>query len=138
MNDFGLKTTLYDILGYVIPGIVLVKGNELIGGQLDLISNGLNELSINSPYVYYFVISYVVGHIASYLSNVTIERLYRKTIKNDTLEYLNKSAKIALLKSFKKEYKWTYSGADFYGIANAVSEGSPKTYDNAFHFLSFR
>lgn len=71
--------SFYDFLGYFTPGAILLFGWVLIKAHLDssikledAISNaGLDKAEMYVPFI---LISYVIGHLLSYISSVTIER----------------------------------------------------------------
>lgn len=66
--------SLYDFLGYLIPGLFFTYATMFIF-KFDFFNPSL-QLSINLSIDDYFIVvvlSYIVGHILSYLSSITVE-----------------------------------------------------------------
>lgn len=78
--------SLYDFLGYLIPGLLFVFGILVLSNHLALPSSPLSEQlqSINdlttSSYIPIILIAYVSGHFLSYCSSMTIERYSEWTL----------------------------------------------------------
>lgn len=70
--------SLYDFLGYFLPGAIFVYGALLLSAHSD--GTGVRQLfevlSLSEPehYVPFVIISYAIGHILSLLSAATVER----------------------------------------------------------------
>lgn len=79
-----LPFTVYDILGYFVPGsfmtwvfVSYIHPNDLVKLS-DLINNDIIENSIINQSLsifIFFVISFLVGHIIAFLSSITVEKL---------------------------------------------------------------
>lgn len=72
--------SLYDFLGYLIPGSIFVLGlyviaNHLGSPNVSLVTHikTMNQL-VEDAYIPALLISYVCGHFISYLSSITIEK----------------------------------------------------------------
>lgn len=72
--------SIYDFLGYLIPGAVFLYGTLFVLGHISPLDNpfGFNatNLSFNKPetYIPFVLLAYIVGHFLSFLSSITVER----------------------------------------------------------------
>lgn len=70
--------SVYDFLGYLVPGFILHNGYYLFFNKYFLeirnFPKGLAEGTQSIYYIQLTVFFYIIGHIVSYLSSVTIER----------------------------------------------------------------
>jgi len=73
--------SLYDFLGYLIPGaiffyiILLADGNDSITSLTDIVKAVSERKEFQFDKILFFIIvSYALGHLISYLSSLTIER----------------------------------------------------------------
>ena len=76
MNINQNPFSLYDFLGYFIPGALLL----FMLSCIDWSQSGLAYLTIienkigGNNYLSFVICSYIVGHLTSFLSSVTIEK----------------------------------------------------------------
>lgn len=72
--------SLYDFLGYLIPGAVSLYGALLIIGHLSPTDTALGfvttKLSFEKAEIYipFILLAYIVGHFLSFVSSITVER----------------------------------------------------------------
>ena len=73
--------SIYDFLGYLIPGAVFLYGTLFIFEHISPLNDGAfgfnaANLSFEKPetYVPFVLLAYVVGHFLSFLSSITVER----------------------------------------------------------------
>lgn len=78
--------SLYDFLGYAFPGAFTLLGGAIVLKQYDYLPNIFKLFSIESEFIdsnyvsivnifIVVLLSYIIGHIISYLSSMTIEKL---------------------------------------------------------------
>lgn len=75
MDNLGIKTTVYDVLGYAVPGAILLIGLYVLSNELsnlDLSQLAMLEIS-GSFAVVAFIASYVAGHVLSSVSSFVFE-----------------------------------------------------------------
>lgn len=77
MTEFRNPFSLYDFLGYLLPGAFFLFGAEVLMemGSTDFNANDLIEKygRINA-WVAFIVVAYIAGHGINYLSSITIEK----------------------------------------------------------------
>lgn len=72
--------SLYDFLGYFVPGALLLYLLLIVWGHINAYSSPteviVNHLNFKSPELYppFIILSYIVGHFLSFLSSITIEK----------------------------------------------------------------
>ncbi len=72
--------SLYDFLGYFTPGAIFLYGCILVYAHLESGAGTLNiileKLSFDKPQIYipFSLTAYIIGHILSFLSSVTVEK----------------------------------------------------------------
>lgn len=80
MNKIPNPFSLYDFLGYFFPGAIVVYATGLLIGHIHplLSAQGVYErfLSLRDPsqILPFVILSYVSGHLFSYLSSITVEK----------------------------------------------------------------
>jgi hypothetical protein len=80
MNKIPNPFSLYDFLGYFLPGAIVVYAIALLIGHTNADTSvatiyekflSLKEPGVILPFI---LLSYIAGHLASYLSSITVER----------------------------------------------------------------
>lgn len=72
--------SLYDFLGYLIPGAIFIYGFLLVLNHVYLATISLSSIATQlhfekeEIYIIFILVAYVWGHILSFLSSITIER----------------------------------------------------------------
>lgn len=77
-----LPFTVYDIVGYLIPGITglwcllyVFEYFGILGDTKDVVMLGSGDFSVALAVLLFFVFAYLTGHVIGFLSSVTVERL---------------------------------------------------------------
>ncbi len=134
MDKLGIKATIYDLLGYIIPGFLTLLFIYIFMFDKDL--NWLLSLKtekISTPfYALVFVLAYVAGQTISSMSSFLFEgiitkKIFKKYIVND---YSSHNTKTNML--FGKDYK----DVDSQNLSSYCQEKFPKVYDTAFVFMT--
>ena len=152
MKDLDFKATLYDILGYIIPGIITIflSWNLYLNliGENDLIKSINNSYSKNNNIITMLIISiagYYIGHLISTLSSIFIEKyiVYNKWIKYFSVrlsikKILSSKMEEKVVNTFNEKYGSIYEDSkDFRTIICFVEKNYQNIYSTAFVFLSF-
>jgi hypothetical protein len=134
MDKLGIKASIYDILGYIIPGLIAIIFMYMLFFEKDinwLIS--LKKVEYTLPfYILIFVIAYISGHIISSLSSFIFEgkitrRIIKKFSKKDFSEH-----NLRIIELFGKDYK----DCEPQNLISFCQEKHPQLYDTAFVFLT--
>lgn len=134
MDKLGIKASIYDILGYIIPGLL-----SIIFIYMFMFNKDINWiLSLKSAnytipfYVLVFILSYVAGQIISSLSSFVFEsKLSKKILSKVCLnDYPELNSKTNLI--FSKDYK----NCERQDLNSYCQEKFPVIYDTAFVFLT--
>lgn len=134
MDKLGIKATIYDILGYIIPGLLMLIFVYIFMNNLDvkwIIS--LKTASYTTPfYVLIFILSYVSGHIVSSLSSFIFEGkisnyITKKYFKKDNSHHNDKTQLI-----FNKNF----DDCNRQLIISHCQKNNPTLYETAFVFLT--
>ena len=135
MDKLGIKATIYDILGYITPGLLLIIIVYMFIYNLDLswiIS--LKFISFSTPfYILILIISYVSGHIISSLSSYIFENCLVKKLTNIFIKRDNKLLDEKCIVLVGKEYE----KCDKQLITSYCQIKYPSIYDTSFAFLTF-
>ena len=75
-----LPFTVYDVLGYLFPGLLLLVGVSLIAEHVFLIAIFDTVKSLDTPKlvfvsIFSFISAYSIGHAVGLMSSVTLEKL---------------------------------------------------------------
>lgn len=134
MDNLGIKATIYDILGYIIPGVIALISTFMLLYEKDiewLIS--LKAVKYSSPfYILFFILAYVSGQIISSFSSFIFEgkltiKIFNKLFPKKSSEHDTRTTQI-----FNKNY----NDCDKQIIISYCQEKFPKIYDTAFVFLT--
>jgi hypothetical protein len=133
MDKFGIKGTLYDLIGYILPGLILMIGiNQIFSFEKISLENLLN-IKMTLPSVFILVaLLYILGHVISSLSSVIFENYYiamvsAKIYKFDSTKYDERAIHL---------FGAPYSKCSRIPIAFCQLK-HPVIYETAFVFLSF-
>lgn len=148
--DVNIKTTIYDIVGYLMPGLLSIsciyafyrQAAEKVG-LIDAFAGGLSGINVYSCAALVGV-GYLVGHFVSALSSLVLEKWMlhkfkvfgknwevRKILDNDTYIQLSKKYKEVFKLEANKDAKL------FRNCLVYVEARQPSVYSTAFVFLSF-
>lgn len=146
MDKLGIKTTLYDVLGYVIPGMMLIVGMYVLfvtGNSNEYIPAVKSLVKVESNLMFgtgIILCSYVLGHVISSIGSFIFE--------NRLMKYLFKKKGFRWLYKINEEYEGENHKEQFVKLVGdkasfsfrsvvAYSEENTKVaYDTAFVFLS--
>lgn len=96
--------SVYDFLGYLIPGILFCSGLYLVNQNPCCISISLlSSITEIENYLLLFLVCYLIGHLLSFLSSVIIEKYSVWTLGYPS-RYLFKKKKIRFWKSITDKY----------------------------------
>jgi len=142
-----IKTTIYDIFGYLVPGYLClsllfiaynqsVHNNDAFGEMYRYVADlNLNIILLLT------VGAYVIGHILSALSSLLIERGITKIIKFNIFlneeNLLGKSLFTLYENKFESTFHCKPDENVFRLIVCFVESKQPSVYSTAFVFLSF-
>jgi hypothetical protein len=157
MDKLGIKTTFYDIFGYLIPGIISLTMLAISYCQLfsyDFKRVFAHISSISFPVaVLLLIFAYCAGHLISSLSSYIVERkllqFYFKipTIRllpkieiirpNSTFPFLTAQTASLLDTKCKTIFGSNIKDIEFRLCITHVESNAPEIYSTAFVFLSF-
>lgn len=140
MNNLGIKATIYDIIGYLVPGFLSIISIFMIikGGVLDI--NAEINFKVFNPYIQnnsflfyivFFVLSYIAGHIIESISSI-VYRFLTKYIFEKCLSVHYRGINAKAQKKYKKDFTECEQNLISYCQVNY-----PIVYDTAFVFLTF-
>jgi hypothetical protein len=134
MDKLGLKATIYDLFGYLIPGLLLIFLFYIWFNNLDFnFISCLNSITFSAPfYILTFIIAYVAGHIISSFSSFLFESklsiyVINKFCKKDNSQYDEKCISL-----FGKKFE----ECERQLIISYCQKNNPIIYDTAFVFLT--
>ncbi|KNY27682.1 hypothetical protein [Pseudobacteroides cellulosolvens] len=148
MKISDIKATLYDIFGYLIPGILFiffsyVSFNHFKGtfDNTKILKNVYSYMEIKNIIVI-SVFAYFIGHVLSTLSSLIVEKsIFLK------FSFLSRGLKSKsqfsnnMFENFKRKYSEVfnlqYDDRDFRSVICYVESREPLIYSTAFVFLSF-
>jgi hypothetical protein len=148
MKDYGLKTTLYDFMVYLLQGGVILfvgylcylhsKGNPDVMATLNEV---MKESNLSLKFLFAFL-SYLTGHLLSTLSCLLVEKLvFRKVTKlksqMDCSNILSSSLYEQLCKKFKLVFDSNYEDDNFYACVCFNEFKRPQIYSTAFYFMVY-
>lgn len=152
MDNMNIKATIYDIFGYIFPGIMFLIFIGITYVQLNtatidtkLVPTIVSYFKNINLYFLVLIVSYYIGHLTSSLSSLFIEKwivynkysayFSRKLIIDNLLSI---GAKERFLEIFKSTFGFDYSeGKDFRLVINYVEKNYSNNYSTSFVFLSF-
>ena len=145
MEKLGVKTTFYDLIGYVVPGALLVLFIAKVCAAVSLSMNHVDILqSLVSLNIYSFLgliaLSYVAGHFLAALSSGIIEKglccwvgsLSEKT----TVKSVVPSLHLKIKEKFEEHFGVEFDSESIKLMMTVVEEYMPRAYSTAFIFLS--
>ena len=141
MDKFGIKGTLYDLLGYVIPGLTFIVGLAIMilckdCADKNILIEKIANIKIGAPFSLLVLISsYILGHVFASISSWLFERRgWNLSPKN---RYEMNPEKVG--ERFRGNYDkiWgTGSKVEFRNVIAYSEEKTKAVYDTAFVFLS--
>lgn len=134
MDSLGIKTTLYDILGYLVPGISVITGIWFISLPVD----HQNTTYVNGYFqswqiwVFLSIAGYITGHVVSTFSYL----IFENKISTCILNYLYPFKSNKFDSGAKKHFNKPYSELDSRVPAIFCQTYFRDSYSTAFVFLS--
>jgi hypothetical protein len=135
MDKLGIKGTIYDLIGYVLPGLLLVIGMYHVYHYPYHLSIS-DAINVKMSFSFIFLsiaFMYICGHIISSLSSILFENrfssaLFGNLYRFDSTKFDEKSLEL---------FGSTYSKCSERVPIAYCQEKHPIIYDLAFIFLSF-
>lgn len=141
MDKLGIKGTLYDFLGYIVPGLTFIVGLALVllckdCADRDVVIKNFMDVNVSVPMIMLLLVaSYILGHTFSSLSSWLFER---------------DGWNLSLIKCYEldpkkvgERYRPYYdkifgdgSEIDFLSVVAYSQERTKAVYETAFVFLS--
>lgn len=147
MDKLGIKATLYDFFGYLVPGLVLLLYAYVFYQNICQELNFIVILQSLAKYnkaiysILVILIGYCLGHIISSVSYFVIENSIFRNIGflKSKLE-LKEVVSLELYNSFQGEYRRyfnvDYNSKDIRTLICYVEKNNPEIYSTAFVFLA--
>lgn len=141
-NGLSIRTTIYDIFGYLVPGFLLISlcriTSQIHSGEimpiLTLPSNVIGTFE-------YLVLSYVLGHAVNALSKIVYEKgVFAKQFqnaKNWQARVTNKTRRKNLEARSKAIFNMSLSELSNKELRIRCEEKLPQAYSTGFTYLSF-
>lgn len=155
MDKLGIKATLYDLIGYFIPGLLILFIAAGVLNQFGVFclkyDKGIQFLICEkdkvftihwSVWVLATILSYFLGHLISSLSSLSYERLLIKNIPflrrgHELSSLMSKGSSEIFKKGYSRLFKAEYTEKDFRNCICHVEHFRPVNHSTAFVFLSF-
>ena len=146
MDKLGIKGTLYDILGYIMPGAFVLLGLFAMYENkkgLDLILWLQNHMDVHVGFVVgcgILLCSYIVGLILASIGSFLFEnRLVKRLFSETCLRSLYGINEEKEGEAYKARFKELFGDDAIFSFRNVAAYSQEKTrtiYDTAFIFLS--
>jgi hypothetical protein len=136
MDKFGIKSTTYDVLGYLIPGLIFLLWIVYKYHPFSMSISFILEQRFSAQLIF-ALLAYLVGHILSAIGSYIFEGPALKFVRR---MLGNKISINAYEKMFGKTIAIEPFGTGENGIRNAivrVQTKNPIAYETAFVFLAF-
>lgn len=146
MDKFGIKGSLYDILGYIMPGAFVLLGLFAMYENkkgVNLILWLQNHVDVHMGLAFgcgILVCSYIVGHILTSIGSLLFENRHVKRLFSEAwLRNLYKIDENREGEAYKARFKELFGCDAVFSFRNVVAYSQERTkavYDTAFVFLS--
>jgi hypothetical protein len=144
MKSYNIQTTIYDIFGYLIPGIIILFFSNIIYCQVALGKLVYPRIiNLNATIVILIIVGgYILGHALSVLSSLVIEPLITRRIQFTAIRLsleniLSENMTNFFNKKFNTIFGFDFHPMDFRAVICYVETHKPVVYTTAFVFLSF-
>lgn len=141
MDKFGIKGTLYDLLGYAIPGLTFIAGLAILilckeCAEKELLIEKIVNIKIGLPFLLLvLIVSYILGHVFASISSWLFERRGKNLSPKNRYEMDPKQVGEKFRASYEKLFGQE-SKMDFRNVIAYSEENTKAVYDTAFVFLS--
>jgi hypothetical protein len=138
MDKFGIKATIYDLLGYILPGAFFIAGMFCTLKDISLMYLLSNIKSISSQNISisfsisFLAVSYCTGLLLATTGSLLFENKALKSILNRFYNIDNRIFDQYTIKAYGK----AFSDCDFRIITSFCQTKYPSVYDTALIFLS--
>ena len=146
MDKLGIKATLYDLLGYIVPGAFFVFALYIMytaktdGKYIDFLKNMMDAKTSFAFGSFAVICFYINGHILASIGSFLFEnRLVKWLFSKKALMWLYKINEDVEGKKYEDRFKDLLGDKAPFSFRNVIaySEENTKTaYDTAFVFLS--
>lgn len=135
MDKFGIKASLYDILGYIIPGLVFIVGLAVIHICKECPDKNFIEQEVGLVFgSVVLMTAYILGHVFGSFSSYLFEKKGKKLFAR----FYDIDPKVVGEK-YRRAYDDVYGKNAEIEFRNVIAYSEEKTkavYDTAFVFLS--
>ncbi len=142
-----IKTTIYDIFGYIIPGLGFLVAAAVAHKHSQLCNQPIIEVREfivtmpNMEITVTLILAYLIGHFLSSLSAFIFEDAFSKFTGLAWLKQNDKILGEKMYEPFKKKFEETFDceprQKDFHACASYVEAKQPAVYATALIFQSF-
>lgn len=141
MDKLGIKGTLYDLLGYVIPGLTFIVGLAVLilckdCSDKNILIKEITNIKLGVPMsMLVLIASYILGHVFASISSWLLERRGRNLSPKKHYE-MNP---VQVGENFRTNYEKIFGTGSKIEFRNVIAYSEEKTkaiYDTAFVFLS--
>lgn len=141
MNNLGIKATIYDIIGYIVPGFLsiitifmIMRGGILTEkGEINFATfeSNIKEFSFIF-YITIFTLSYIAGHIIESISSLIFKKMLYKLVMRKCMKKHYDKVNLIAQNKFNNNFIDCEQNLMSYCEVNY-----PIINDTAFRFLSF-
>jgi hypothetical protein len=144
MKSYNIQATIYDIFGYLIPGIIILFFSNIVYRQVTL--GGLaypRIINLTTTIIIMIIVGgYILGHALSGFSSLVVEPLITRQIKFTAIRLsleniLSENMTNYFNKKFNTIFGFDFHPTDFRAVICYVETHRPAVYATAFVFLSF-
>lgn len=144
MKSYNIQTTIYDIFGYLIPGLIVLSFSDIVYCQVvfrKLIYPPAMDLKA-TIIILIIVGGYILGHALSGLSSLVVEPLITRQIEFTAIRLsleniLSENMTNYFENRFNAIFGFDFHPMDFRAVICYVETHRPAVYATAFVFLSF-
>jgi hypothetical protein len=144
MKSYNIQTTIYDVFGYLIPGIIILFFADIAYYQVvlgELVYPHI--INLNAAMIILIIVGgYILGHALSGLSSLVIEPLMTRRIEFTAIplsleNILSENMTNCFNEKFNTVFGFDFHPMDFRAVICYVETHKPAVYATAFIFLSF-
>lgn len=143
----NIKTTVYDLIGYIVPGLVTISLSIVVYTQLNPIQNMSETIKFLSPlFNIYFsmlviIISYIIGFLLSGLGDLYYDvliKIFPSLKRGSIIKHRLGGVSFDLFKQkFNQMFNIEFSEYHIRILICYVENEKPNLYSTAFYYLSF-
>jgi hypothetical protein len=143
----NIKTTVYDLLGYIVPGLVTMTLSIVVYIQNYPIQNISDAITFLSPLfnIYFSMliicIAYVIGFFMSGIgdlyNDIILVKIHSSLKRDSLIRYLEGELFNRFEQKFKETFKNDFKETHIRKLICYVESNKPELYSTAFYYLSF-